>query len=83
MVIGGGLLGLEAANALRTFGLHAHVVEMAPRLMAQQLDEAGGALLGRMITDLGIAVHVGVGTEASAGQRNRPVRRSADATRCG
>jgi nitrite reductase (NADH) large subunit len=35
---------------------------MAPRLMAQQLDEAGGALLGRMIADLGIAVHVGVGT---------------------
>ena len=45
VVIGGGLLGLEAANALRSFGLHAHVVEMAPRLMAQQLDEAGGALL--------------------------------------
>ena len=65
VVIGGGLLGLEAANALRTFGLHAHVVEMAPRLMAQQLDEAGGALLGRMISDLGIDVHVGVGTESS------------------
>ena len=64
MVIGGGLLGLEAANALRQFGLQTHVVEMAPRLMAQQLDEAGGALLGRMIAELGIAVHVGVGTEA-------------------
>jgi len=49
VVIGGGLLGLEAANALRRFGLETHVVEMAPRLMAQQLDEAGGALLGRMI----------------------------------
>src|ERR1700712_2172178 len=36
VVIGGGLLGLEAANALRAFGLHAYVVEMAPRLMAQQ-----------------------------------------------
>lgn len=66
VVIGGGLLGLEAANALRSFGLHAHVVEMAPRLMAQQLDEAGGALLGRMITALGIDVHVGVGTSAIA-----------------
>ncbi|MCW2626748.1 MAG: NAD(P)H-dependent nitrite reductase, large subunit [Mycobacterium sp.] len=64
VVIGGGLLGLEAANALRQFGLHAHVVELAPRLMAQQLDEAGGALLGRMITDLGLAVHVGVGADA-------------------
>lgn len=66
VVIGGGLLGLEAANALRTFGIDAHVVERAPRLMAQQLDPAGGALLGRMISDLGIAVHVDVGTEAIA-----------------
>lgn len=79
VVIGGGLLGLEAANALRQFGLQTHVVEMAPRLMAQQLDEAGGALLGRMMGDLGIAVHVGVGTEAiEPAQRNRPVRRSAE-----
>ena len=79
VVIGGGLLGLEAANALRSFGLHAHVVEMAPRLMAQQLDEAGGALLGRMIGDLGITVHTGVGTESvQPAQRNRPVRRSAE-----
>jgi nitrite reductase (NADH) large subunit len=79
VVIGGGLLGLEAANALRQFGLQTHVVEMAPRLMAQQLDEAGGALLGRMMSDLGIAVHVGVGTKAiEPAQRNRPVRRSAE-----
>jgi nitrite reductase (NADH) large subunit len=79
VVIGGGLLGLEAANALRQFGLQTHVVEIAPRLMAQQLDEAGGALLGRMMSDLGIAVHVGVGTKAiEPAQRNRPVRRSAE-----
>ena len=63
VVIGGGLLGLEAANALRRFGLRTHVVEMAPRLMAQQLDEAGGALLARVIGELGIAVHVDVGTD--------------------
>ncbi len=64
VVIGGGLLGLEAANALRQFGLQTHVVEMMPRLMAQQIDEGGGALLARMITDLGIAVHVGARTES-------------------
>jgi nitrite reductase (NADH) large subunit len=64
VVIGGGLLGLEAANALRGFGLDAHVVERAPRLMNQQLDEAGGALLARMVSELGIAVHVDVGTDA-------------------
>ena len=47
--------------------------------MAQQLDEAGGALLGRMISELGISVHTGVGTASIApAQRNRPVRRSAD-----
>ncbi|WP_082952362.1 nitrite reductase large subunit NirB [Mycobacterium kubicae] len=63
VVIGGGLLGLEAANALRQFGLRTHVVEMMPRLMAQQIDEAGGALLARMVTELGINVHVGTGTE--------------------
>ncbi|WP_082995818.1 nitrite reductase large subunit NirB [Mycobacterium alsense] len=64
VVIGGGLLGLEAANALRQFGLQTHVVEMMPRLMAQQIDEAGGGMLARMITDLGITVHVGTGTES-------------------
>jgi nitrite reductase (NADH) large subunit len=64
VVIGGGLLGLEAANALRGLGLRPYIVELAPRLMPQQLDEAGGALLGRMIAELGIAVHVGVGTES-------------------
>ncbi|OBH19190.1 nitrite reductase large subunit [Mycobacterium sp. E2497] len=64
VVIGGGLLGLEAANALRQFGLQTHVVEMMPRLMAQQIDEGGGALLAKMVGDLGIAVHVGTGTES-------------------
>ncbi|AQA03587.1 nitrite reductase large subunit [Mycobacterium sp. MS1601] len=64
VVIGGGLLGLEAANALRSFGIDAHVVERAPRLMAQQLDPAGGALLSRMISGLGISVHVDVGTDS-------------------
>lgn len=64
VVIGGGLLGLEAANALRQFGMPTHVVEMMPRLMAQQIDAAGGALLARMIGDLGIEIHVGTGTES-------------------
>jgi nitrite reductase (NADH) large subunit len=71
VVIGGGLLGLEAANALCQFGLQTHVIEMMPRLMAQQIDEAGGALLARMITELGITVHVGTGTE-SIESRNHP-----------
>ena len=44
-VVGGGLLGLEAANAMRQLGLHTTVVELAPRLMAVQLDDGGGAAL--------------------------------------
>lgn len=57
VVVGGGLLGLEAANALQNMGLETHVVEFAPRLMAVQLDEDGGELLRRKIEDLGVNVH--------------------------
>ena len=67
VVIGGGLLGLEAANALVQLGLETHVVEMAPRLMPVQLDEAGGATLVRHIEKLGVTVHTGVATEAITG----------------
>jgi nitrite reductase (NADH) large subunit len=59
VVIGGGLLGLEAANALRKLGLVTHVVEFAPRLMPLQVDEAGGAMLRRHVEDLGLTVHTG------------------------
>ena len=45
VVIGGGPLGLEAANALRLLGLKTQVVEFRPRLMPVQLDESGGAVL--------------------------------------
>lgn len=77
VVIGGGLLGLEAANALRTFGLSTHVLEMSPHLMAAQLDGASGALLNRMIRGLGIEVHTGVGTETiQPAQKNKPLRKS-------
>ncbi|WP_107705225.1 nitrite reductase large subunit NirB [Nocardioides allogilvus] len=62
-VIGGGLLGLEAANALHQLGVRTHVVEMAPRLMAVQVDAAGGATLKRHIEQLGLDVHTGVMTE--------------------
>ncbi|MDA1342337.1 MAG: nitrite reductase large subunit NirB [Proteobacteria bacterium] len=62
VVVGGGLLGLEAANALKDLGLETHVVEFAPRLMAVQLDEAGGAMLRHKIEDLGVKVHTGKNT---------------------
>ena len=56
-VIGGGLLGLEAAKALHDLGMKTHVVEFAPRLMAVQLDDSGGRLLRRKIEALGVSVH--------------------------
>ena len=58
VVVGGGLLGLEAAKALRDLGLETHVVEFAPRLMAVQIDEGGGRLLRAKIEALGVQVHV-------------------------
>ncbi|NIL89834.1 Nitrite reductase [Rhodococcus fascians] len=64
VVVGGGLLGLEAANALKKIGMTPHVIEFAPRLMPLQVDEGGGALLARLVTDLGLNVHVGVGTSS-------------------
>ncbi len=56
-VVGGGLLGLEAAKALKDLGLTTHVVEFAPRLMAVQIDDLGGRLLRRKIEQLGVTVH--------------------------
>ncbi len=67
IVIGGGLLGLEAAKALRDLGLEAHVVEAAPRLMPRQLDAAGSALLAERIEALGVQIHLGKATERVLG----------------
>ena len=57
VVIGGGLLGLEAAGALKALGLQTHVVEFAPVLMAEQLDRLGGEMLRRTIESMGVLVH--------------------------
>ncbi|MCT2590335.1 nitrite reductase large subunit NirB [Streptomyces sp. N2-109] len=71
-VVGGGLLGLEAAGALQGLGLDTHVVEFSPRLMSIQVDEGGGAALRRKIEGMGIQVHTGVGgQEVIAGEDGR------------
>ncbi|WP_304303981.1 nitrite reductase large subunit NirB, partial [Pseudacidovorax intermedius] len=62
VVVGGGLLGLECAKALRDLGLETHVVEFAPRLMAVQVDEGGGRVLRSKIEALGVQVHTGRNT---------------------
>ncbi|MEL0623280.1 nitrite reductase large subunit NirB [Marinomonas arenicola] len=62
-VVGGGLLGLEAANALKQLGLETSVVEFAPRLMPVQLDESGGEVLKVMIEKLGVSVYANTVTQ--------------------
>jgi nitrite reductase (NADH) large subunit len=62
-VMGGGLLGLEAAKALRDLGLETHVIEAAPRLMPRQIDEAGSAVLAHKLSQLGIRIHTGKNTQ--------------------
>lgn len=62
-VIGGGLLGLEAAGALKNLGVETHVIEFAPVLMAEQLDKQGGEQLRRKIEEMGVQVHTGKNTQ--------------------
>lgn len=72
VVVGGGLLGLEAANALKQAGVETHVVEFAPQLMAVQLDGQGGDLLRTKIEDLGVTVHTQKATQViEAGEQSR------------
>jgi nitrite reductase (NADH) large subunit len=62
-VIGGGLLGLEAAKALLDLGLETHVVEFASRLMPRQLDDAGALILKEKLETLSISIHLNKNTE--------------------
>ncbi|MBP2435774.1 nitrite reductase large subunit NirB [Microbacterium amylolyticum] len=55
-VVGGGLLGLEAAGALQGLDVDATVIQSSTHLMSAQIDRAAGEMLGRLITDKGIAV---------------------------
>ncbi|MFL6673988.1 MAG: nitrite reductase large subunit NirB [Massilia sp.] len=64
VVVGGGLLGLECAKALRDMQLDTHVVEFAPRLMAAQVDDPGARMLRSRIEELGVTVHTGKNTLA-------------------
>lgn len=78
VVIGGGLLGLEAANALKQLGLETHVVEFAPNLMAVQLDNDGAAMLRKKIEALGVGVHTSKATTEIAATDAGLVLRFAD-----
>ncbi|MGR7027777.1 nitrite reductase large subunit NirB [Geodermatophilus sp. URMC 62] len=60
VVLGGGLLGLEAARALQGHGLQVQLVHAMPWLMNAQLDAEAGAILKRSVESLGITVHLDV-----------------------
>jgi nitrite reductase (NADH) large subunit len=64
VVIGGGLLGLEAANGLAVRGMQVTVVHIAPWLMERQLDEAAGKLLQQSLEARGLKFLIGVQTQA-------------------
>jgi len=74
VVVGGGLLGLEAAKALHDLGLETHVVEFAPRLMAVQVDDGGGAMLRSKIEALGVTVHTEKNTKEIVNGDNSKMR---------
>ncbi|MBI1312221.1 nitrite reductase small subunit NirD [bacterium] len=69
-VIGGGLLGLEAAKAAYDLGLETHVVEFASRLMPRQVDDAGSRVLVQKIEELGVTVHLNKGTKEIQGEHH-------------
>ena len=64
VVIGGGLLGLEAAYGLMQHGHEVHVVQSGPVLMNQQLDEEAGGILRKVLERMGMTVHTGKRTTA-------------------
>ena len=66
-IIGGGLLGLEAAKAVRDLGLETHVVEFAPRLMPRQVDDNGSRTLLEKIEGMHVRVYLGKTTKSFLG----------------
>ncbi|WP_339870051.1 nitrite reductase large subunit NirB [uncultured Algoriphagus sp.] len=67
-VLGGGLLGLEAANAAKELGMQTDVIEFAPRLMPRQLDKAASDMLQRKIESLGMKIHLGKNSQEIIGE---------------
>jgi nitrite reductase (NADH) large subunit len=78
VVVGGGLLGLEAARALRLLGLSPQVVEIAPRLMPVQVDEGGGAVLRRLVETEDLQVRCGVSVTGISEDRGRLIASLSD-----
>ena len=79
-IIGGGLLGLEAAKAAVDLGLETHVIEFASRLMPRQLDDAGSEMLRKKLENLGISIHLNKSTTAILGENGVKKMTFADQT---
>lgn len=77
-VVGGGLLGLEAAGAVKNLGIETHVIEFAPVLMAEQLDAMGGEQLRRKIEEMGVGVHTSKNTQEIMHSPNGKIMQFAD-----
>ncbi len=69
VIIGGGLLGLEIARAIKSRGAEVEVVEFFDRLLPRQLDLQGASLLKKLVESQGIRVRLGVATEEILGQK--------------
>lgn len=67
-VLGGGLLGLEAANASKELGMTTHVIEFATKLMPRQLDQVASDFLQSKIESLGLKVHLGKNSKEIIGE---------------
>jgi nitrite reductase (NADH) large subunit len=70
VVIGGGLLGLEAANGLMLRGMQVSVVHIAPWLMERQLDDVAGKLLQKSLEERGLKFLIGAQTQALIGDKD-------------
>ncbi len=71
VLIGGGLLGLEAGNGLRKAGLKVTVVEFFPRLLPRQMDVAGAAVLQKQMEEMGFCFYLGAKTEEIKAEGSR------------
>ncbi len=74
VVIGGGLLGLEAANGLMLRGMNVSVVHVAPWLMERQLDDVAGKLLQKSLEARGLKFLIGAQTQALLGDESGRVK---------
>jgi nitrite reductase (NADH) large subunit len=71
ILIGGGLLGLEAGNALRKLGKKVTVVEFFPRLLPRQLDSKGGARLQKLMEKMGFSFRLSAMTKTITGSNGQ------------